>query len=223
MKVNHAFISSRRKAAGQKRARRPLRGRGPAGLRGELTEVVHRTILDAAERVFGSRGFAGAKMTEIAERAGLAAGTLYNYFDSKEAIFRALLDERGEELSALLDPIAAARGDGRAALRQLIRTTFEYVESHAAMLTVIMQVGGADPGASRQYRRTLARYQAVLTAGARQGIIRRDFAPAELAAVLAGVVCGTLRSWLFDGRKGPLGDRADFLVELFLTGAGRRS
>jgi len=36
--------------------------------------------------VFGARGFARQKMTEIAERAGLAAGTLYNYFDSKEAI-----------------------------------------------------------------------------------------------------------------------------------------
>src|SRR5437667_1658893 len=116
MKVNHAFISSRRKGTGPLRARRPLRG--PAGLRGELTEVFRRAILDAAEQVFGSRGFAQARMTEIAERAGLAAGTLYNYFDSKEAIFRALLEQRGEELSALLDPIALGPADARARLVQ---------------------------------------------------------------------------------------------------------
>jgi AcrR family transcriptional regulator len=231
MNVNHAFISSRRKAAGLLRARRAVRRRGSAGLRAELAGVFRRAILDAAERVFGARGFARAKMTEIAEGAGVAAGTLYNYFDSKEAIFRALLDERGEELSARLEPIAAGRGDGRDKLVQLIRSTFEYVESHGPMLTLILQVGGAactgkgtaDPGASRQYQRTLAVYRASLTAATRQGIVRRGLDAGELAAILAGAMCGLMRSWLLGGRRGRLGDRADFLVDLFLTGAGARS
>jgi AcrR family transcriptional regulator len=227
MNVNDAFISSRRKATGALRPRR----RGPAGLRSELTGVFRRAILDAAERVFGTQGFARAKMTEIAERAGLAAGTLYNYFDSKEAIFRALLEERGEELSARLEPIAGGPGDARGKLVQLIRSTFEYVESHGPMLTLILQVGGAactgksgaDPGASRQYRRTLAVYQASLTAATRQGLVRAGLDVRELAAVLAGAMCGLVRSWLLAGRRGRLGDRADFLVDLFLSGAGTRS
>jgi AcrR family transcriptional regulator len=231
MNVNQAFISSRRKAAEAVRPQRVASRRGPAGLRDELTGVFRRAILDAAERVFGARGFARAKMTEIAERAGLAAGTLYNYFDSKEAIFRALLEERGEELSERLDPIAAGPGDSRGKLVQLLRTTFEYVESHGPMLTLILQVEGAacsgkgtaDPGASRQYRRTVAVYQATLMAAIRQGVIRRGLDARELAAVLAGAMCGLMRSWLLGGRRGRLGDRADFLVDLFLSGAGTRS
>jgi AcrR family transcriptional regulator len=231
MNVNHAFISSRPKGAGPLRAHRAVRRRGPAGLRDELAGVFRRAILDAAEHVFGARGFAKAKVTEIAERAGLAAGTLYNYFDSKAAIFRALLDERGDELSARLDPIAAGPGDGRDKLVQLIRSTFEYLEAHGPMLTLILQVGGAacsgkdtaDPDASRHYQRTLAVYQASLTAATRQGVVRPGLVSRELAAILAGAMCGLMRSWLQGGRRGRLGDRADYLVDLFLTGAGTRS
>jgi AcrR family transcriptional regulator len=225
MNVNEAFISPRRKAAGPRRA---LGRRGPAALRGALAQVFRRTILEAAERVFGARGFSQAKMSEIAERAGLASGTLYNYFDSKEGIFKELLEHRGEELSALLAAIAAGPGDARAKLVQLTRTTFEYVESHAAMLTLLLQVGGAacsarggsGPGASRQYLRTLAVYQASLAEAARQGLLRRRLDPRELAAVLAGAMSGMVRGWLLGGRRGPLGDRAELLIDLFLRGAG---
>ena len=62
-------------------------------------------ILDAALEIFGDRGFARAKLDEIARHAGISKGTLYLYFDSKESIFRAMVRARvvtvvmaGEEL-----------------------------------------------------------------------------------------------------------------------------
>jgi AcrR family transcriptional regulator len=230
MKVNDAFISSRRREAGGSRARRPVRRRGPAALRGEVTEVFRRAIVDAAERVFGARGFAHAKMTEIAERAQVAAGTLYNYFDSKEAIFRALLEHRSEELTGVLAPIAHGADGPRDKLRRLTRAMFEYVESHGAMLSLILETGGAacsaregaGPGASRQYLRMLAIYQDTLAQAAEQGIVRANLDVGELAAALAGAMGGMVRRWLLGGRRGRLGDRADMLVELFLTGAETR-
>jgi AcrR family transcriptional regulator len=231
MKVNDAFISSRRPAGGTSRARRPVRRRGPAALRGEVTEVFRRAILEGAERVFGARGFAHAKMTEIAERAQVAAGTLYNYFDSKEAIFKALLEHRSEELTGLLEPIAAGPGEPRDQLRRLTRVMFEYVESHGAMLTLILEAGGATcsaregagPGASRQYLRTLAIYRDTLAHAVEQGVLRAGLDASELAAALAGAMGGMVRRWLLAGRRGRLGDRADFLVDLFLNGAEARS
>lgn len=56
-----------------------------------------RDILDAAELVFTTRGFAAARMDDIAESAGVAKGTLYLYFSSKQELFVSLLEERTRE------------------------------------------------------------------------------------------------------------------------------
>jgi AcrR family transcriptional regulator len=47
-------------------------------------------ILDAALGCFAEKGFAGTRMDDIAARAGISKGTIYLYFDSKEAVFKAL-------------------------------------------------------------------------------------------------------------------------------------
>jgi AcrR family transcriptional regulator len=49
-------------------------------------------ILEAAKLVFGKKGLARTKMSDVAEAAGVSQGTLYNYVESKEALFRLLLD-----------------------------------------------------------------------------------------------------------------------------------
>jgi AcrR family transcriptional regulator len=155
---------------------------------------------------------------------------LYNYFDSKEAIFKALLEHRCEELAGRLAPISAGAGGPRDKLGRLTRTMFEYVESHGAMLTLILEAGGsacsaregAGPGASRQYLRTLAIYRDTLAQAAEQGILRAGLDVGELAAAMAGAMGGMVRRWLMGGRRGRLGDRADLLVELFFRGAEAR-
>src|SRR5690349_11014182 len=74
-------------------------GKSPkrTALQNTLTRVYENAILEAAERVFGRDGFEAAKMADIAREAGVAAGTLYNYFDSKVQIFESLMRFRGEE------------------------------------------------------------------------------------------------------------------------------
>jgi AcrR family transcriptional regulator len=228
MRVNDGSITVRRKSGGV-RPRRAVSSRTPAGLRVGVTEVYRRAILDAAEAVFGAHGFAQARMADIAEAAGMAAGTLYNYFPSKEAIFVALFEQVGEQLSALLAPIAAGAAAPREKLVQLTGATFAYVESHAAMLTLLLQMGGAacaadragsGPDFRRHYLRTLAVFQSTLTEGMRCGVVQRGLDPRELSAMLAGAMGGMVRAWLMGGRRGRLRDRATFLVDLFLTGAG---
>jgi AcrR family transcriptional regulator len=53
-------------------------------------------IIEAAIEVFGERGFAHTKLDEVARRAGVSKGTLYLYFDSKDALFRAMMKQRLE-------------------------------------------------------------------------------------------------------------------------------
>lgn len=79
-------------------------------------------ILEAALTEFAARGFAGARMDDIAARAGVTKGTIYLYFDSKESLFKALLKQTAE---VKLDEFAAAAAayDGPIApfLAQLLR------------------------------------------------------------------------------------------------------
>jgi AcrR family transcriptional regulator len=62
--------------------------------RQEKNAVTQRRLLDAAREVFGRRGYGNASLEEIAEEAGFSRGALYHHFESKEALFLALLDER---------------------------------------------------------------------------------------------------------------------------------
>ena len=62
--------------------------------REEKNALTQRRLLDAAREVFGRRGYGNASLEEIAEEAGFSRGALYHHFESKEALFLALLDER---------------------------------------------------------------------------------------------------------------------------------
>ncbi|HEX8602226.1 MAG TPA: TetR/AcrR family transcriptional regulator [Pseudoduganella sp.] len=61
-----------------------------------------RQVLDAAAACFGRSGFHGASMAEISKAAGMSAGHIYNYFDNKDAIIAAFVEENVERVSALL-------------------------------------------------------------------------------------------------------------------------
>lgn len=208
------------------------RSRAKAALRGQVTEVFRRTIMDAAEAIFGTRGFAHAKMAEIAAEAGLATGTLYNYYASKEQIFCALVEHRGEEFVMRLQGIAARKEAAKDKLVRLASATLEYVETHGAMFNLFVQLGAmaewsirrvGGPGAERVYLRFVRLFEEQFAAAGREGVLRSGVSVAEMALLFTGSINGLVHGWLLRGRKERLSERAPFLVNLFLRGAGKRS
>lgn len=81
-----------------------------------MSDTRRARVLDAARRVFADKGVAGANVREIAREAGYTAGALYSYFDSKEAIFAALLAESLDRLQAEVLAARAPRGQPARAL-----------------------------------------------------------------------------------------------------------
>jgi AcrR family transcriptional regulator len=81
--------------------------------RGALTR---QAILDAAADLFGEQGYNGTSMRQIASRAGIALGGIYNHFESKEAIFQALIRERFPSQTIIEALAAISDGDGPAML-----------------------------------------------------------------------------------------------------------
>ena len=79
-------------------------GKAPRTARGERTL---RKILDAARDEFGERGFADSSIVAITQRAGVALGTFYTYFDSKEAVFQALVRDMSAQVRDHVAPAFA--------------------------------------------------------------------------------------------------------------------
>src|SRR6476619_2042470 len=102
-------------------------GKAPRTARGERTL---RKIRDAARDEFGERGFSDSSIVGITQRAGVALGTLYTYFDSKEAVFQALVRDmsaqvRDQVAPALKDSADALDAEGRA-LEAFLRFASEH-------------------------------------------------------------------------------------------------
>jgi len=88
-----------------------------------------RKLLDAAAIEFGERGFYDASISGITRRAGVALGSFYTYFESKDAIFRALVSDMSEAVKraareALTEPMSALEVE-RAALEAFLRFAHE--------------------------------------------------------------------------------------------------
>jgi AcrR family transcriptional regulator len=107
--------------------------------RDRVREARRLALIEAAEPVFAERGFAGATMAEIASRAGYSAGNLYNVFDGKEALFRAVVRARGELLLARLRE-ALGRADGLTAkLDAFVEALISFVEEHRSFFGIYLR------------------------------------------------------------------------------------
>jgi AcrR family transcriptional regulator len=97
----------------------------PAGKR-EQTKVQNRlAILDAAREVFGALGYEAATVRDIIRCTGLAAGTFYNYFRSKEEVFAALADDGARRFGPTLRALREQAPDFESFVRAAIAAYFE--------------------------------------------------------------------------------------------------
>ncbi|WP_416909187.1 MAG: TetR/AcrR family transcriptional regulator [Polymorphobacter sp.] len=96
-----------------------------------------RALLDAAAEEFGERGFHEAGIARIAQRAGMAVGSFYTYFDSKEAIFRALVADMSRQVRETVAPVILAAPDRLSGERAGIAAFLTFVRAHKALYRII--------------------------------------------------------------------------------------
>jgi TetR/AcrR family fatty acid metabolism transcriptional regulator len=94
-------------------------------------------ILAAAERVFARRGFFAARVSEIAKDAGVADGTIYLYFKSKDELLISLFEQRMKQVNAVLRTALASETKPVAQLRALIRSYLRLVHDEPAAAEVL--------------------------------------------------------------------------------------
>jgi len=157
-------------------------GKVPRTERGRRTL---RKLLDASAKEFGEKGFHDASVSSITRRAGVALGSFYTYFDSKDAIFRALVADMSENVRiaarAAIDEDMQALDIERAALRAFL----EFASEHKEIYRIIDEAEFVDPESYRAHYETMAaRIGARLDAGVAQGQYRADLGEVEAWAIM---------------------------------------
>ncbi|PTL78710.1 TetR/AcrR family transcriptional regulator [Vitiosangium sp. GDMCC 1.1324] len=197
--------------------------RAPAPrLRARLREATGDAIRAAAEQVFSEQGF-GARMEDIAERAGVSVGTLYNHFEDRNALLLELIRVRREALMTRVDAVLT-KVEGRAfqeQLRALLDTTFAHFREHARFFAIVMQSELVRSAGFPQKAGTLAeistRMERLIQRGVASGELRREGSE-FYASLLLGMVRGLLMKAADTQRSDELQRGADVLLQVFLKG-----
>jgi AcrR family transcriptional regulator len=194
----------------------------PVRLRERLRDETARAILDAAEAVLSEEGLA-ARMERIAERAGVAVGTLYNHFQDRKALVEALSCSRKESFLARLDR-ALAEGEGRPVreqLRALLGAVAEHAQAHGRYLSMLVQSGEgpAQPHSHGSFVVEFQRRADLLVArGVAAGELREDRAQVFGMALIGIVRVANVRVLQGEATWEQL---TEPLVELFVEGTRR--
>lgn len=152
--------------------------------RGQRTR---QKLLDAAEEVFGERGFEATSIAEITQRAGVALGTFYVYFPHKEAVFVELVDELGRRLRKITSEAVSGLRNRLDIERAGFRAFFRFAATHRNLYRVVRQAEFVDAAAFKRYYKTIADgYVRGLESAMRAGQIRKMNAEA-LAYALMGI------------------------------------
>ena len=199
------------------------KGRRPKAkdtLRSQLRETVRAAILDAAEARLSAQGLHATSLAEIAKAAGVAVGTLYNYFEDREALVRALLESRRGTLYPQLQA-AVESGVGlafEARLRQCTHELFEAFERHRVYLKIMFQAEHLRTPAPNKVD-FFAVIAQIAEVGVTEGVIAAGTAP-----MFVTVFTGAIRSVLLRRIQNntAFGEDADPLCTLILDGARRR-
>jgi len=144
--------------------------------------IKRRQIIDGATRVFVGHGFEGASMSQIAREAQVSKGTLYNYYESKSALFIAAIREIScMKLPAMYGKINEFDHDPERALTELARVIIDYQISDTtmAMYRIIVAEGASFPELGATFwengpARSVARLSAWLQAKTDQGVLFVD-------------------------------------------------
>ena len=180
-------------------------------------------ILRAATSVFAHNGYFNSKVADIAREAGVADGTVYLYFKSKEDILHSIFDRGVEEALGAARKQIESVVDPKEKLRQI---AFLHLERLGADrdLAVVFQVelrGSTkfmEEFSAAGFAEYLTLIRATFEEGQRAGVFRADLNAKVVAKILFGALDEMATNWILSKRRYKLAPMADQVLDIFLNG-----
>ena len=180
-------------------------------------------IIEAAVRVFARKGYYNSRVSDIAREAGIAAGTIYLYFKTKDDILVTLFRDKMTEFVDAMRKAIAAEPDAASKVRRLVSLHFRLLEGDpdlAEVLQVELRQGqkffrGASGQEIGAYFGLIG---SVLEEGVAEGRFRLNGSVKVATKMLFGAMDQMATSWVLGKRGYRLADTADAVAEIFLQG-----
>src|SRR6266850_1637488 len=184
-------------------------------------------ILRAAIDVFAERGYFNAQVADVARAAGVAAGTVYLYFESKDDLLVSIFER------SMRDGLASGRA-AVADLRDPRERLLRLARGHLARLGQDRNLAIVFQVELRQSTKFMERFSSTLLRdylglireaiadGQRAGLFRGDIKPTAAAKMLFGALDEMATNWILSRRRYSLDADADAVVDLFINGARAR-
>ncbi len=156
----------------------------PPTARGQRTR---QKLLQAAETVFGEKGYEHASIADITREGGVALGTFYVYFPDKQSIFVEVVDELGARLRRLIAESVVGLEDRLEVEREGLRVFFQFASGHRNLYRIVRQAEFVDEACYRRYYDRFAEgYVEGLRRAMKAGQVRK-LDPETLAYCLMGI------------------------------------
>jgi TetR/AcrR family fatty acid metabolism transcriptional regulator len=184
-------------------------------------------ILRAAIDIFAERGYFNAQVADVARAAGVAAGTVYLYFKSKDDLLISIFERSMRE--GLNDSRAAVAdlGDPPERLRRLARGHLARLGNDRNLAIVFQVELRQSTKFMERFSSTLLRdylglIREAIADGQRDGLFRADIKPTSAAKMLFGALDEMATNWILSRRRYSLEAEADGVVDFFINGARAR-
>ena len=201
----------------------PARKTRPEPASGAKREVILRAAID----VFADRGYFNAQVADVARAAGVAAGTVYLYFRSKDDLLVSIFERTMRDALARVRDAVADTTDPRERLRRFARLHLGGLGRDRS-LAVVFQVElrqstkFMERFSSTMLRDYLGLIRQAIEDGQRQKLFRSDLKPTVAAKMFFGVLDEMATNWILSRRRYSLEADADAVVDLFINGARAR-
>lgn len=180
-------------------------------------------ILRAGVRVFAAKGFFNSKVADIAREAGIADGTVYLYFKSKDEILHSIFDramadfieEGRREIESVDDPVEK--------LKRIAKLHLERLSSDRELAVVFqVELRGSTKFMREFSAAGFAEYLDIIKRtiddGQKSGIFRKDMKPVVCAKIFYGALDEMVTNWILSANKYPLPPMAGEVLKIFLGG-----
>ena len=198
------------------------RGRAQAGRQSGSGDK-RTAILGAATRVFARRGFFNAQVADVAREAGVAAGTVYLYFRSKDDLLTSIFEESMTRALEETDRALEGVSDPIERLRRLARVHLGGLGSQRD-LAIVFQVElrqstkFMERFSAAQLRTYLDHLRDAVSAAQQAGVFRADFSATLAAKAIFGALDEMVTNWVLSNRHHRLVDDADPVIDLLVEG-----
>ncbi len=182
-----------------------------------------QTIIQAAIEVFGKKSFRDSSISEIAQKASVAEGTIYQYFKNKEDLFFSIPIEKTKEFCAELELHLQGMVGSFNKIRKFIWYYLYFFKTNPEYGRILM----LEMRVSRTFvktktygflKRSTSEIFEIIKEGQEEGIIRKDTDPYVIRQLILGVLEHVVTRWLLKGERDDLMDSYEDICKLVVDG-----